>query len=163
LPPAARPPVRPVKGQILELGARGGAPPCERILASERVYLVPRGDGRLIVGATVEERGFDTAVTAGGVFELLREAYRLLPETVEMEILEAAAALRPGTPDNLPLIGPGALEGLILATGHYRNGILLAPLSGAAVAGLVGDGSLPSELAVADPRRFLDREVAAPR
>jgi glycine oxidase len=129
LPPEARPAVRPVKGQILELRSVDGAPPCERILASERVYLVPRADGRLIVGATVEERGFDTAVTGGGVHELLREAYRLLPDVAEMELVEAMAGLRPGTPDNLPLVGPGALEGLVLATGHYRNGILLAPLA----------------------------------
>ncbi|MFI5027672.1 MAG: glycine oxidase ThiO [Solirubrobacterales bacterium] len=134
LPPAARPPVRPVKGQILELRSPDGVAPCGRILASERVYLVPRGDGRLIVGATVEEQGFDTAVTAGGLHELLREAYRLLPEVAEMELVEATAGLRPGTPDNLPLIGPGALEGLILATGHYRNGILLAPLTADRVA-----------------------------
>jgi glycine oxidase len=133
LPPAARPPVRPVKGQILELRSTDGATPCGRILASERVYLVPRPDGRLIVGATVEEQGFDTAVTAGGVHELLREAYRLLPEVAEMELVEAMAGLRPGTADNLPLVGPGALRGLVLATGHYRNGILLAPLAAARV------------------------------
>jgi glycine oxidase len=139
LPQEARPPVRPVKGQVLELRARDGAAPCRRIIASERVYLVPRGDGRLIVGATVEEQGFDTAVTAGGVHELLREAYRLLPEVAEMELLAAAAGLRPGTPDNLPLIGRGALDGLILACGHYRNGILLAPLTADVVAGLLAD------------------------
>jgi len=134
LPEAARPPVRPVKGQILELRSPGGAPaPIERIVASERVYMVPRRDGRLIVGATVEERGFDTAVTAGGVHELLREAYRLLPEVAEMELVEAMAGLRPGTPDNMPVVGRGALEGLILATGHHRNGILLAPLAAARV------------------------------
>jgi glycine oxidase len=127
--------VRPVKGQILELRALDGGRPCGRILASERVYLVPRPEaGRLIVGATVEERGFDTAVTAGGVHELLREAYRLLPEVAEMELVEAMAGLRPGTPDNMPIVGPGALEGLVLATGHYRNGILLAPLAAARVA-----------------------------
>ncbi|HSS04391.1 MAG TPA: glycine oxidase ThiO, partial [Solirubrobacterales bacterium] len=143
LPEPARPPVRPVKGQILELRAREGASPCERIVASERVYLVPRPDGRLIVGATVEEQGFDTAVTAGGVHELLREAYRLLPDVAEMELVEAAAGLRPGTPDNLPLIGPGALDGLVLACGHYRNGILLAPLTGDAVAELLEHGELP--------------------
>ena len=91
-PSTARPPVRPVKGQILELRPPHGAgAPCERIVASERVYLVPRPDGRLIVGATVEERGFDTAVTAGGVHELLREAYRLLPDVAEMELVEAMA------------------------------------------------------------------------
>lgn len=129
LPGAARPPVRPVKGQILELRSRDGAAPCNRIVSSERVYLVPRPDGRLIVGATVEEQGFDTAVTAGGVHELLREAYRLLPEVAELELVEAAAGLRPGTPDNLPLVGPSPVEGLLWATGHYRNGILLAPLA----------------------------------
>jgi glycine oxidase len=132
LPAEARPQVRPVKGQILEL--RGDEPVCERIVASERVYLVPREDGRLIVGATVEERGFDTAVTAGGVHELLREAYRLLPEVAELELVEAAAGLRPATPDNLPLVEEGGVEGLVLATGHYRNGILLAPLAAERVA-----------------------------
>ena len=137
LPEHARPPVRPVKGEIVELRTRDGAAACERILASERVYLVPRSDGRLIVGATSEERGFDTAVTAGGVHELLREAYRLLPDVAEMELLGAMASLRPGTPDNLPLVGPGAIEGLVLATGHYRNGILLAPHTAETLADLL--------------------------
>jgi len=137
LPEPARPPVRPVKGQILELRARDGAPPCERIVASERVYLVPRADGRLIVGATVEEQGFDTAVTAGGVHELLREAYRLLPDVAEMELTEATAGLRPGTPENLPRVGPSPVPGLLWATGHYRNGILLAPLAANAIADLL--------------------------
>ena len=90
---------------------------------------MPRPDGRLVVGATSEEQGFDTTVLAGGVHELLREAYRLLPDVAEMELVSAIAGLRPGTPDNLPLIGPGAIDGLLLATGHYRNGILLAPLT----------------------------------
>jgi glycine oxidase len=134
LPPQARPAVRPVKGQVLELRTRDGEPPARHILASERVYLVPRPDGRLILGATVEEMGFDTAVTAGGVHELLREAYRLLPDVAEMELVDAIAGLRPGTPDNLPQVGPGAVEGLVLATGHYRNGILLAPLAAQTIA-----------------------------
>lgn len=140
LPQEARPPVRPVKGQVLELRRRDGEPPARHILASERVYLVPRADGRLVVGATVEEMGFDTAVTAGGVHELLREAYRLLPDVAEMELLGATAGLRPGTPDNLPLVGPGAVDGLVLATGHFRNGILLAPLAAQAVADLLAGG-----------------------
>lgn len=135
LPEHACPPVRPVKGQVVELRARGDEPVACHILASERVYLVPRPDGRLVVGATVEEMGFDTAVTGGGVHELLREAYRLLPEVAEMEWVGATAGLRPGTPDNLPLVGPGAIDGLVLATGHFRNGILLAPLAAEAVAG----------------------------
>jgi glycine oxidase len=153
LPAFARPSVRPVKGQIVELRSPGGSAPCERILASERVYLVPRPDGRLIVGATTEEQGFDTTVTAGGVHELLREAYRLLPDVAEMELVEAMAGLRPGTPDNLPLIGQGALDGLILATGHYRNGILMAPLTGGAVASLLNGEPLPDALAAAEPSR----------
>ncbi len=154
LPEDARPPVRPVKGEVLELRSRDGAAPCERIVASERVYLVPRPDGRLIVGATTEERGFDTAVSAGGVLELLREAYRLLPDIAEMELLDAIAGLRPGTPDNLPLIGPGAVDGLLLATGHYRNGILLAPLTAAAIAATLAGESPPPVSAAADPARL---------
>jgi glycine oxidase len=137
LPEHARPPVRPVKGQVLELRARDAEPVARHILASERVYLVPRSDGRLIVGATVEEMGFDTAVTAGGVHELLREAYRLLPDVAEMELVGTTAGLRPGTPSNLPLVGPGEIDGLVLATGHFRNGILLAPLAAQAVADLL--------------------------
>jgi glycine oxidase len=154
LPPRARPPVRPVKGQILTLRGNPDQPVCRRIVASERVYLVPRPDGRLIVGATTEEQGFDTAVTAGGVHELLREAYRLLPEVAEMELVASAAGLRPGTPDNLPLIGLGAIEGLVLATGHYRNGILLAPLTAGAIAALLAGEQLSEAVAHAHPARL---------
>jgi glycine oxidase len=149
LPEHARPRVRPVKGEVLELRTRDGAAPCKRILASDRVYLVPRADGRLIVGATVEEMGFDTTVTAGGVHELLREAYRLLPDVAEMELLDAVAGLRPGTPDNLPFVGPGAIDGLLLATGHYRNGILLAPLTAEAIAATLAGEPAPEPMAVA--------------
>jgi glycine oxidase len=134
LPSQARPPVRPVKGQILTLRGPAGEPVCERIVVTERVYMVPRADGRLVVGATVEEQGFDTRITAGGVHELLREAYRTLPDVAELELVEAIAGLRPATPDNIPLIGPGALDGLVLATGHFRNGILLAPVTADRVA-----------------------------
>jgi glycine oxidase len=157
LPPEARPPVRPVKGQILELRGPAEEPVCERIVASERVYLVPRGDGRLIVGATVEERGFDLTVTAGGVHELLREAYRLLPEVAELELVGASAGLRPGTPDNLPLIGPGALEGLVLATGHFRNGVLLAPLTADAVAAVLAEERVSGPARGASPERLSPR------
>lgn len=154
LPEHARPPVRPVKGQVLELRGRDGSAPCERIIASERVYLVPRPDGRLIVGATSEEQGFDTAVTAGGVHELLREAYRLLPDVAEMELLDALAGLRPGTPDNLPLVGPGAIDGLLLATGHYRNGILLAPLTADALAAQLAGERSSASVTAANPLRL---------
>jgi glycine oxidase len=154
LPPRARPPVRPVKGQLLIL--RGGPEQVvsTRIVTTERVYLVPRPDGRLVVGATVEERGFDLQVTAGGVLEMLREAYRTLPDVAELELVEALAGLRPGTPDNAPLIGPGALDGLVLATGHYRNGILLTPLTADAVAAMLAGEPLPPEAHLAHPGRF---------
>ncbi len=140
LPAAARPAVRPVKGQILTLEGDAGEPVCERLVVGERVYLVPREDGRLIVGATVEDIGFDVRVTAGGVHDLLREAYRVLPEIAELDFTEARAAMRPGTADNAPIIGPGRLDGLFLATGHYRNGVLQAPLTGdAAAAWIAGE------------------------
>jgi glycine oxidase len=157
LPASARPPVRPVKGEILLL--RGEEPVCERIVESRWVYLVPREDGRLVVGATVEERGFDTAVTAGGVHELLREAYRLLPEIAELEIEEMTAGLRPGSPDNAPLVGPGSVDGLLLATGHYRNGILLAPLTADAIVAEIEGSEVPAAATGLDPARF-DREAA---
>ena len=163
LPEGARPPVRPVKGQILTLRGPAEDPVAERIVVTERVYLVPRADGRLVVGATVEELGFDTRVTAGGVHELLREAYRALPDVAELELERAVAGLRPATPDNAPLVGPGVLEGLILATGHFRNGILLAPLTAAGVAAALSDEPLPRELAVADPARFAPDRVGAGR
>jgi glycine oxidase len=146
--------VRPVKGQILTLRGTPAEPVAGRIVVSERVYLVPRADGRLIAGATVEEMGFDTRVTAGGVHELLREAYRALPDIAELELERVVAGLRPGTPDNAPIVGPGSIDGLVLATGHFRNGVLLAPLTAAGVVALLRGESVPSELGVADPARF---------
>ncbi len=117
-------------------------------MRTPRCYLVARGDGRVVLGATVEERGFDTTVTADGVFRLLEAACEVLPEVAELELVAARAGLRPGTPDNRPLIGPDdELEGLIWATGHWRNGVLLAPLTGDAVGQLLAEGSLPDELA----------------
>ena len=154
LPPEALPPVRPVKGQVVALRGPAEERVCERIVATERVYVVPRGDGRVVIGATVEERGFDVAVTAGGVYELLREAYRVLPEIAELELTQAVAGLRPGTPDNAPVIGPGALDGLVLATGHYRNGILLAPITADAVAATLAGERRPEEALAMGAERF---------
>jgi len=129
LPAAAQVPLRPVKGQILRMHDPSGPGLLNRVLRLERIYVVPRGDGRYVLGATMEERGFDVTVTAGGVLELLREATELLPGLSELVIDELSAGLRPGTPDNAPIIGPGGLAGLYWATGHYRSGILLAPIS----------------------------------
>ena len=154
LPAEVRPPVRPVKGQILTLRGPASGRVSDGIVVSERMYAVPRGDGRLVVGATVEEMGFDTRVTAGGVHELLREAYRALPDVAELELESAVAGLRPCTPDNAPLIGPTAIDGLVLATGHFRNGILLAPVTAEAIVALVCGDEIRPELAVADPSRF---------
>lgn len=148
------PPVRPVKGQILTVRGAAAEPLCERIVVTDRVYIVPRGDGRVVIGATVEELGFDRRVTAGGVHELLREAYRALPDLGELELVETIAGLRPGTPDNAPLVGRSGADGLLLATGHFRNGILLAPVTAAAVADLLTGAEPMRELAAADPARF---------
>jgi glycine oxidase len=154
-PAGAGPPVRPVKGQILELRVRGGpAEPLERVVRTPRCYLVGRGDGRVVLGATVEEQGFDTTVTAGGIYGLLEAAWEVWPEVAELELLGARAGLRPGTPDNAPVVGHGELDGLIWATGHWRNGVLLAPLTGDLVAELLMGGSLPGELAALEPARF---------
>jgi glycine oxidase len=154
LPDDLRPPVRPVKGEVVNLRGAAAPPVSERVVATPRVYVVPRADGRVVVGATVEERGFDLTVTAGGVHELLREAYRVLPEIAELEFSEALAGLRPGTPDNAPMIGRGSLDGLVVATGHYRNGILLAPITADAVAAMLAGDDPPAVVAPMAPERF---------
>ncbi len=154
LPDRLRPPVRPVKGEILRLRGSSADSVVSRIVGGERAYIVPRENGEVVVGATVEERGFDTKVSAAGVHELLREAYRTVPEIAELEFVEASAGLRPGTPDNAPIIGASALDGLILATGHFRNGILLAPITAEIVSSLL-KGEAPPEVAIAvGPERF---------
>jgi len=139
LPEAARPAVRPVKGQIVRLRGPAGEPVLERTIRTPEVYVVPRDTGEVVVGATVEERGFDTTVTAGAVHELLREAYRAVPELAELEFAEATAGLRPGTPDNVPVVARSELDGLVVATGHYRNGILLAPTTAERVVELAAE------------------------
>jgi glycine oxidase len=156
LPSGVCVPVRPVKGQILRLRDPAGPGLLARVVRFEGGYLVPRADGRYLLGATVEERGFEEQATAGGVYELLREAHELLPGVSELQIEELCVGLRPGTPDNVPVIGAGMLAGLIWATGHHRNGILLAPLTAELVLQtLLGEqttGDLP--LTACDPSRF---------
>src|SRR4051794_18554944 len=159
----AGPPVRPVKGQILRLRDPDGPGLVERVIRGAHTaggrgsgfYLVPRGDGRYVLGATMEERGFDTTVTAGGVRELLQEAQLVVPGLDELVLEEAAAGLRPGTPDNGPLLGERP-DGVILATGHHRNGILLAPLTGEAIAALLVGEALPEVAAPFAPGRFAE-------
>lgn len=132
---AGLPQVRPVKGQILRLRDPAGPGLLTRVLRYEGGYMVPRADGRYVLGATVEEQGFDERPTAGGVYELLKQAWEIVPGIAELAIEEIGVSFRPGTPDNVPLIGPAGPQGLIWATGHYRNGILLAPLTAELVCG----------------------------
>ncbi|MEW2314715.1 glycine oxidase ThiO [Streptomyces bauhiniae] len=159
VPEALVPPVRPVKGQVLRLTV----PPRYRPFLSRTVravvrggpvYLVPRENGELVVGATTEELGYDTTVTAGGVYELLRDAHELVPGITELPLTETLAGLRPGSPDNAPLLGPSGLDGLLLATGHHRNGVLLTPVTGDVMADVLCGAGLPEVARPFSPRRF---------
>ncbi|MFE2962792.1 glycine oxidase ThiO [Streptomyces sp. NPDC059340] len=159
VPADVLPPVRPVKGQVLRLTVpKRYAPFLSRtvraVVRGSQVYLVPRENGELVVGATSEELGWDTTVTAGGVYELLRDAHELVPGITELPLTETRAGLRPGSPDNAPLLGPTALDGLLLATGHYRNGVLLTPVTGDVMAHVLTTGELPEEARPFAPGRF---------
>ncbi|MGA2319893.1 MAG: glycine oxidase ThiO [Solirubrobacteraceae bacterium] len=158
LPAGAAVPVRPVKGQILRLRDPAGPGLLGHVLRFQGGYLVPRADGCYVLGATVEERGFELRATVRGVYELLRDAHELVPGVSELQIEELSVGLRPGTPDNVPVIGAGALEGLIWATGHYRNGILLAPLTAELVMAVLAGGRVASAaeplLSACAPARF---------
>ncbi len=166
VPEDLRPPVRPVKGEIVRLQVPAAYRPVlnHTVRATARgfaVYLVPRPDGELVVGATTTELGYDTRVLAGGVFSLLRDARTVLPITDELELAETVAGLRPATPDNAPVLGPSGLDGLLWATGHYRNGVLLTPVTSQVIAETVTSGALPriAEPFVAD--RFTPGTVAS--
>ncbi|MCU1692275.1 MAG: glycine oxidase ThiO [Frankiales bacterium] len=159
LPGAPALPVRPVKGQVLRLRGEQVLTGTVRALVRGRgVYLVPYGSSAgthgLVVGATVEELGFDRRVTAGAVLELLRDAYEVVPAVSELELLETFASWRPGTPDNAPLLGPSSLPGLVLATGHHRNGVLLTPVTADVTAAYLATGVLPDEAAPFSASRF---------
>ncbi|MGX1473958.1 UNVERIFIED_CONTAM: glycine oxidase [Streptomyces canus] len=159
VPADVLPPVRPVKGQVLRLTVPASRAPflsrtVRAVVRGSQVYLVPRENGELVIGATSEELGWDTTVTAGGVYELLRDAHELVPGITELPLTETRAGLRPGSPDNAPLLGPTELTGLVLATGHYRNGVLLTPITGDAMAHVLTTGELPDVARPFTPRRF---------
>ncbi|MGY0792052.1 glycine oxidase ThiO [Azospirillum argentinense] len=158
LSPAVRPPVRPVKGQMLCLRMDARLPLLRHVVWTPGTYLIPRLDGRLLVGATTEERGFDDRLTAGGQFALLEGAWRALPGIAELPIEEAWAGFRPGTRDDAPILGLSEVEGLVYATGHHRNGILLTPVTADSIARLILTGE-------ADPviRPFALDRFAQPR
>jgi glycine oxidase len=163
LPEALRAVVRPVKGQLLRLRHPDGVPPVishtiRAIVRGTDIYLVPRAGGELIVGATQEERGPDQTVTAGAVHDLLHDAMSVLPVTSELVLAETCAGLRPGTPDNGPVVGWCGPDGLLLATGHYRNGILMSPVTAdAALALLTGQAPAP-EWEAFTPQRFTGQD-----
>ncbi|MFF2813319.1 glycine oxidase ThiO [Streptomyces sp. NPDC058000] len=162
VPEAVRPPVRPVKGQVLRLRLPNPPPGGQAFLSrtvravvrGNPVYLVPRESGELVLGATSDELGWDTTVTAGGVYELLRDAHELVPGITELPLTESRAGLRPGSPDNAPLLGPTELPGLHLATGHFRNGVLLTPVTGDVMAEVLATGTVPEEARPFSPARF---------
>jgi len=158
LPADARPPVRPVKGQILRIQGPTDDPVLRGnvrgLVRGRSLYLVPRASGRIVVGATVEEQGFDTSVTVEGIHHLLHDAAVLVPGLLDLELAEIGAGLRPGSPDNEPIIGATTVPGLLVATGHHRNGILLTPVTADAVAGLFGVGPPVTEIAGFGPDRF---------
>ncbi|MFF3790059.1 glycine oxidase ThiO [Streptomyces sp. NPDC001981] len=167
LPAEVVPPVRPVKGQVLRLTVPAAYAPfltrtVRAVVRGSHVYLVPRENGELVVGATSEEMGWDTTVTAGGVYELLRDAHELVPGITELPLTETRAGLRPASPDNAPLLGPTALPGLHLATGHHRNGVLLTPVTGDAMAELLTTGDLPAVARPFTPGRFAPAAVPPP-
>jgi glycine oxidase len=154
LPTTMRPPVRPIKGQSLALLMAVAAPLLTHVVWGPNVYLVPRRDGRLILGATVEEKGFDTTLTAGGVLALIEAAWRLVPAIEDLPLLETWVGHRPGSRDDAPILGRGPLEGLVYATGHHRNGILLTPVTADLVTGVVLDGRIDPAIAAFGLDRF---------
>ena len=162
LAPAALPPVRPVKGQMLALQMGPDAPLLRHVLWAPGIYLVPRRDGRLLIGATVEEKGFDEAITAGGQYALLDAAWRALPGIEELPIAETWVGFRPGSRDDAPILGPGPVDGLAYATGHHRNGILLTPVTADLVSRFVLTGELDPALAPFTLARFDPALVSGP-
>ncbi len=159
LPATARPPVRPAKGQAVILQMDAAAPLVRHVVWGAGIYLVPRADGRLYIGATVEDRGFDAAPTAGGVMSLLQAAWQVVPGIEELPLVELVTGLRPRSRDDLPIVGPSGIPGLHLATGHHRNGILLAPATAELVAAGILGREPPIAAAAFRPARFAARAL----
>ena len=152
--PKLRPPVRPIKGQMLALRMNPAAPLLSHVVWAPGAYLVPRRDGRLLVGATVEEKGYDTSLTAGGILTLLEAAWRAVPAIEELAIDEMWVGHRPGSRDDAPILGAGPIDGLIYASGHHRNGILLAPITADAIVRLVLDSAVEAVIRPFGIERF---------
>ena len=156
----AHPPIEPVRGQMVCLEAKPHL--TRHILFSPRGYLVPRRDGRLLAGSTSEHAGFAKCVTAGGIGKILQNAHEISPAISNLPVVDAWAGLRPRSPDGLPVLGPCVeIDGLFYATGHYRNGILLAPITGELISEAIVEGVTSPLLAPFSPERFLPRSVAS--
>ena len=152
-------PTRPVRGQMIALSPRDTM--LARAVRSSRGYLVPRGNGWIVAGSTLEDAGFDKHTTTEGLQQIRRAAIELVPDLADAEIVESWCGLRPGTPDGLPILGPVDLEGVILATGHFRNGILLAPITAQLVKAWITQTELPVPADTYSPFRFLSSTVQA--
>lgn len=160
IPAPLRPPVRPLKGQTLVLQMDASTPLIRHVIWGPNAYMVPRLDGRLVIGATMEEKGFDGAVTAGGMLALLEAAWRILPAIEELPVVETVVGHRPGSRDDAPVLGLGPFAGLLYATGHHRNGILLTPATADLVARLVLDGHVDPAIVPFGPDRFTAARAA---
>jgi len=167
LPPEASPPVRPLKGQMAAVRMSEAAPILKHVLWGPgnsivpSIYLAPKSDGRLIIGATVEEMGFDTSLTAGGMLELLRGAWEVLPGIYDLPLVESWAGLRPASRDDAPILGPTDVDGLVMATGHHRNGILLAPITADTVSDYILTGRVADIMRPFMLERFGKSQTAA--
>jgi glycine oxidase len=161
LEPQLRPPVRPIKGQMLALRTDPAAPLLTHVVWAPGAYLVPRRDGRLLVGATVEEKGYDSSLTAGGMLSLLEAAWRAVPAIEDLPIDEMWVGHRPGSRDDAPILGAGPIDGLIYATGHHRNGILLAPITADTIARLALDDVVDAAIRPFGIERFGSFPAAA--
>jgi glycine oxidase len=167
LPPEVSPPVRPLKGQMAAIQMPEAAPILQHVLWGPgnsivpSIYLAPKSDGRLIIGATVEEMGFDTSLTAGGMLEILRSAWEVLPGIYDLPLVESWAGLRPASRDDAPILGPTEMDGLVMATGHHRNGILLAPITADTVSDYILTGNVADIMRPFMLNRFCKSPTAA--